>query len=80
MLASCLTFLRSPLYGIAYAANDIVLIIMWTLATVKDISYLPMILCFVLFFIYDMYGFSSWSIMKKRQNATTEQDEEKTIE
>ena len=68
VLAAGLTFLRSPLYGIAYACNDVVLIVLWVLATVKDISYLPMVLCFVLFLVYDLYGFFSWSLMKKRQS------------
>ncbi|MBQ3929282.1 MAG: nicotinamide mononucleotide transporter, partial [Clostridia bacterium] len=36
-LASFLTFLRSPYYGIGYGANDIVLIVLWTLAAVNDI-------------------------------------------
>lgn len=77
MLAASLTFLRSPLYGIAYSCNDVVLIIMWVLATVKDISYLPMVMCFVLFLVYDMYGFFYWSVMKKRQK---NKDTEKTID
>lgn len=71
MLAASLTFLRSPFYGVAYSCNDVVLIVMWTLATINDISYLPMVMCFSLFLIYDMYGFFSWSLMKKRQNNTT---------
>ena len=67
MLAACLTFLRSPFYGLAYACNDIVLIVMWILATVNDISYLPMVICFVLFLVYDIYGFFNWLSMRKKQ-------------
>lgn len=78
MLAACLTFLRSPLYGIAYSLNDIVLIVMWVLATVKDISYLPMVLCFALFLVYDLYGFFSWTLMRKKQNADTAQTPQET--
>lgn len=66
-LASYLTFLRSPYYAIAYAANDIVLIILWILAAAENIAYLPMIMCFIMFFINDLYGFRSWQQMKKRQ-------------
>ena len=40
-VASYLTFLRSPYYAIGYSANDVVLIILWILASVEDISYLP---------------------------------------
>ena len=66
-LASGLTFLRSPYYALAYAANDVVLIIMWIMASMVDISYLPMILCFVMFFANDIYGFVNWRRMEKRQ-------------
>ena len=79
MLASCLTFLRSPLYGIAYACNDIVLIVLWMMATVKDISYLPMVMCFILFLIYDLYGFLSWSLMRKRQSTNATENNENNI-
>lgn len=66
-LASAFTFMRSPYYAVAYAANDIVLIILWVLATIEDISYLPMIFCFVMFFVNDMYGFFNWRKIEKRQ-------------
>ena len=66
-LAAYLTFLRSPYYGLAYGANDIVLIVLWVLATVEDISYLPMIFCFVMFLANDIYGFVNWKRMMKRQ-------------
>lgn len=65
--ASVMTMLRSPLYGIAYSCNDIVLIVMWIMATSNDIKYIPMVICFALFLIYDIYGFISWSIMKRKQ-------------
>lgn len=66
-LACYLTYLRSPFYALGYAANDIVLIILWVLASLKDVSYVPMIFCFVMFFINDMYGFFNWRRMEKRQ-------------
>ena len=66
-VASYLTLFRSPYYAIGYAANDIVLIILWVLASLKDISYLPMVLCFVMFFANDVYGFYNWRRMKERQ-------------
>lgn len=68
-VASWLTLLRSPYYAIAYALNDIVLIVLWVLATLEDMSYLPMVLCFVMFFLNDMYGFFNWRRMAKRQKA-----------
>ena len=67
--AASLTFLRSPYYAIAYAANDGVLIALWIFSAVIDISYLPMVLCFVMFLLNDLYGFYSWKRMEKRQSA-----------
>ena len=66
-LAAFLTFLRSPLYALGYAANDIVLIVLWVLATVGDKDYLPMIICFIIFLINDIYGYVSWRKMEKDQ-------------
>lgn len=66
-LAVYLTFRRSPYYALAYAANDIVLIVLWTLAALSDISYLSVIICFVMFLANDIYGFINWNRMKKRQ-------------
>ena len=66
-LASYLTFRRSPFYALAYAANDLVLIALWILAALEDPSYLPMILCFAMFFLNDTYGFINWQRMQKRQ-------------
>ena len=66
-LASLLTILRSPYYALAYAANDVVLIGLWTLASIEIISYLPMVFCFIAFLINDLYGFISWRRMERRQ-------------
>lgn len=67
-LAVYLTFRRSEYYALAYAANDVVLIILWTMATMRNISYLSVIICFVVFLINDIYGFVSWKRMKKIQS------------
>lgn len=66
-MASMLTVLRSPYYALFYAGNDIVLIILWILAAVNDIGYFPMVICFVIFLINDLYGFINWKRMRKRQ-------------
>jgi len=66
-IASYLTFLRSPYYALAYAANDVVLIALWVIAAVKEPSCAPMILCFVTFLFNDIYGFYNWRKMKRRQ-------------
>ncbi len=67
-LAASLMFFRSPFYAIAYAANDIVLIILWSIASLSDISNVPVTACFSMFFLNDLYGFYSWQKMKKQQN------------
>jgi nicotinamide mononucleotide transporter PnuC len=66
-LAVYLTFRRSPYYALAYAVNDIILIILWSLATRTDQSYLSVVICFLMFFANDIYGFINWTKMKKRQ-------------
>ncbi len=67
-LAVYLTYLRSSYYALAYAANDIVLIVLWVIASIKNISYLPMVICFLMFLINDIYGFYNWEKMRKRQS------------
>lgn len=66
-LAAALMMLRSPWYAIGYCANDIVLIILWILASIEDIKYLPMIFCFAAFLFNDFYGFISWKRREKLQ-------------
>ena len=66
-LASYLTFRRSPYYALFYAANDIVLIVLWVLASITDISYLSVVICFIVFLVNDLYGFINWRRMEKRQ-------------
>lgn len=68
-LAVYLTFRRSALYAIGYAANDVVLIVLWILATLSDLTYLSVVICFVMFLANDIYGYISWSKMQRRQEA-----------
>ena len=63
-----LTARRSPYYAIAYAFNDIVLIILWTLASLNDTKYVSVLACFIAFLVNDIYGFMNWRRMEKRQN------------
>ena len=66
-LASGYTVLRSPYYALAYAANDVVLIVLWILASMTDISLAPMVMSFVIFLINDSYGYFNWRRIRKRQ-------------
>ena len=66
-LAVYLTFRRSPYYALAYAANDIILILLWMLASISDMKYLSVVVCFAAFLCHDIYGFINWRKMKERQ-------------
>lgn len=67
-IAVYLTFRRSPYFALAYAANDIVLIVLWSLAAAENITYISVIICFLMFLVNDLYGFISWCRMEKRQS------------
>lgn len=66
-LAVSLTFRRSPYFALAYAANDLVLIVLWVLASMEDLHYCSVAVCFAAFFVNDLYGFVNWRKMEKRQ-------------
>ncbi len=66
-MAVYLTFKRSEFYALAYAFNDVILIVLWSLASINDIKYITIATCFIVFLINDIYGFISWSKMKKTQ-------------
>ena len=67
-VAVYLTFRRSPLFALAYAFNDVVLIVLWVLASVSDIHYISVVVCFVAFLVNDIYGYINWQKMKVRQS------------
>lgn len=67
-IAVYLTFRRCPLFAVAYAANDMVLIVLWTLASLTDRRYISVVVCFAAFLVNDIYGYVSWCRMKTRQS------------
>lgn len=67
-VAVFLTFRRSPYFAVAYALNDIVLVVMWIMASLANMSYISVAVCFLIFLVNDIYGFISWRKMQKRQN------------
>ncbi|MCM1508188.1 MAG: nicotinamide riboside transporter PnuC [Ruminococcus flavefaciens] len=71
-IAVYLTFRRSTFFSLAYALNDVILIILWGLASLNDVSYISVTVCFVMFLFNDIYGFVSWHRMEKRQLSTAE--------
>lgn len=66
-LAVYLTFRRSAYFALAYAVNDTILIVLWTMASLSELSYLSVMICFAAFFINDIYGYISWRKMWLRQ-------------
>ncbi len=62
-----LTFRRSSYFALAYATNDIILIILWVLASTENAKYISVTVCFTAFLVNDIYGFINWRKMKKRQ-------------
>lgn len=66
-LAVYLTFRRSPYYAVGYAANDVVLIVLWVMASFENMSYISVVVCFAAFLANDVYGYLSWREMEKRQ-------------
>lgn len=71
-IAVYLTARRSPFYALGYAANDIVLVVLWSLAAVNDLSALSVVICFAVFLVNDIYGFVNWMRMRRRQAVAEE--------
>ncbi len=67
-IAAYLTFRRSPFFALAYAVNDVVLIVLWIMATLAEKAYVSVVICFIVFLFNDLYGFFSWLKIKNRQN------------
>lgn len=65
--ACYLSVKRSEYYAIFYALNDIVLIILWILATIDNSKYISMVICFIVFLINDIYGYINWRYLKNKQ-------------
>lgn len=66
-IAVYLTFRRSPYFAVAYALNDVVLIVLWVYASFSNLTYVSVVVCFIAFLFNDLYGFYSWKKMEKRQ-------------
>ena len=62
-----LTFRRSPYFSLIYAMNDMVLIVLWSIASLSDSKYISVVICFLLFMVCDIYGFINWKKMEKYQ-------------
>jgi len=70
-LAVYLTFRRNASFALAYAANDLVLIVLWILASMEETRYLSVVVCFMAFLVNDIYGYVNWKQMERRQTEPT---------
>ena len=66
-MAVFLSSKRNPYFALAYAANDIVLIVLWVLASFTDSSYISVVVCFLAFLANDIYTFINWKRIAKKQ-------------
>ena len=73
-IALFLMILRVPAYAITFIFNDIVLIVLWSLACVQDIGYLALAVTFGIFLINDTYTFICWTKRKKRTKENTDDE------
>lgn len=68
-VAVYLSYCRSPYYAVAYATNDMVLIVLWIIASIDNLSNMSMLVCFALFLVNDVYGYINWRKLHKQQQA-----------
>lgn len=61
--------LRIPQYALAFVLNDIVMVVLWSLALATDVGYISLVVCFSIFLINDTYTFISW--LKRQRNAAS---------
>lgn len=66
-IAAALTFRRSTYFSLAYALNDVVLIVLWSMAIPQSTRYASVVVCFAAFLANDIYGFINWKKMEKYQ-------------
>ena len=80
VLTSCTAMLlcvrRSPFYAVAYCVNDVVLIVLWTLMSMQNQTYIAMVVCFVVFFVNDIYGLINWLRLLRRQQRLIRDEEQ----
>ena len=73
-------FCSATVLRIAYATNDIVLIVLWTLASLSDTRYISVVICFAVFLFNDIYSFFCWQRMKQRQSEVISDEQQEVFE
>ena len=76
-IATYLLLRRSSYYAIGFMLNDIILIVLWAIATaVNGVELLPMVISFGVFLVNDIYGFVRWKKQEKKQDTSQTQNKE----
>lgn len=68
--AAYLLIRRNQYYAVFYILNDVILIVLWSLAFAAGESVLPNVVGFVVFFLNDTYGFYDWRRRARLQEKT----------
>lgn len=76
--AAYLTFRRSAAFAAAYALNDMVLLVLWGMASVQDGQYISVFVCFAAFLVNDIYGFVNWRSIRRQQEGGSDPYERDT--
>lgn len=63
-IGAYLSFRRSAFFSLAYIFNDLVLIVLWGLASAENTAYISVTVCFCMFLVNDVYGFVRWREME----------------
>ena len=58
---------------VAFLLNDMFVICLWIVLVINgNLSYVPLVVCFIFQMIYDIYGIFEWiKLEKKQQNKNT---------
>ena len=67
IFAAYLLIRRSEYYAVFYILNDIILIVLWSLALFKGAGVLPSIISYCAFLCNDLYGFFDWRKRSRQQ-------------
>lgn len=75
LVASYLMLRRSSFYALAFLADDIIAIALWSMAVINfGLQFLPTVVSFCVFLINDLYGFIHWKIQERRQDKMVDID------
>ncbi len=79
-LAEYLLLRRCPFYALAYAGNDVVLIVLWGLSVANHgLQFLPLVICYCVYLFGDFYGFFKWCKEYRKQNKNQQSQIEENI-